>query len=317
MSFTGDIRLELTDKTPDSECCRLATLTGMLLLGGHVAFMGMGRYQAVISSEHAAVIRYADRLARLGCNLAGEFAAVRTSQLGEHTKYQLSFRSSDAVALLKALSLWDEKAPFHVSGRPDPGMLRRSCCRRAFIRGAFLVCGWVKSPEEAYRAELAAPDEKQAAQLKRLLARCGVDARVSQRKTQHVVYFQEGESVSTFLKLLGATRAVLEMENARAMREIRNSVNRQVNCDAHNMESTISASQRQIGDILYLKEHLGLEKLPAPLRQVAEARLNNVEAPLSELGELLDPPIGKSGVNNRLRRLSALAQAERAKRGEA
>lgn len=316
MSFTGDIRLELTEKTPDSQCCRLSSLTGMLLLGGHVTFMGLGRYQATISSEHACVIRYADRLARLSANLAGEFVAVKTAQLGEHTKYQLTFRNNDAIELLKCLSLWDEKAPFCVSGRPDPGMLRRACCRRAFIKGAFLACGWVMSPEEAYRAELAAPDEKQAEQLQRALARCGISSRIAERKTQHVVYFQEGETVSTFLKLLGATRAVLDMENARAIREIRNSVNRQVNCETRNLEATISAAQRQIADILYLKEHRGLDRLPPPLRQVAEVRLNNTEASLVELGELMDPPIGKSGVNNRLRRLSALAETERAKNGE-
>ncbi len=316
MSFTGDIRLEVTEKTPDSPCCRLSALTGMLLLGGHVTFMGTGRYQATISSEHASVIRYADRLARLSANLAGEFIAVHTNQLGERTKYQLTFRNQDAVALLKALSLWDENAPFCVSGKPDPGLFRRTCCRQSSVRGAFLVCGWVSPPQEGYRAELAAPDEKQAQQLRRVLSRCGISARLAQRKTQHVVYFQDGEAVSTFLKVLGATRAVLDMEDARAMREVRNTVNRKVNCEVRNMDATITAAQRQVEDIQYLQEHMGLDRLPAPLRQMAEARLNNMEANLSELGELLDPPIGKSGVNNRLRRLSALADRERAKRGE-
>ena len=316
MSFAGETRLELVERTPEAGCCRLASLAALLILGGRVNFLGQGRYAATISSEHACVVRYADRLARLAADLAGEFAAVRTAQLGERVKYQLTFRDADAVSLIRALGLWDERAPFCVSGKPEASMLRRLCCQRAYLKGAFLACGWIKPPETAYRAELAAPDRAQAEHLARILRKNGVSARISPRKTQHVVYFQEGEMVSTFLKLIGANRSVLRMENARALREVRNSVNRQVNCDARNLEAVVSAAQRQVADILYLKQRGALEKLPPPLKQIAEARLNNTEVSLAELGELLDPPIGKSGVNNRLRRLTAMAEEMRGARGE-
>ena len=123
-----------------------------------------------------------------------------------------------------------------------------------------------------------------------------------------MVYVKEGAGIVDLLNVMGAHVAMMELENLRIVKEIANSVNRRVNCEAANITKTVNAASRQIEDILYLRDHYGFQNLSESLREMAEIRLEHPEAPLKELGELMDPPVGKSGVNHRLRKLSELAQ---------
>ena len=217
--------------------------------------------------------------------------------------------------LLDRLGLLDPKQLLGIRMRPGRAILSRECCRKAYLRGAFLACGWISQPEKAYHFEFAAPDEEQAKTLQELIARWDVQARISARKSQQIVYVKKSEDVETLLGVLGASSALLTFENVRIMKSLRNDLNRQMICDDFNTDKTVRAAAQQLDDIAVIEKYLGLGKLPASLRQAAEARIASPDATLSQLGELMDPPAAKSAVNKRIRRLGELAQKLRDEHG--
>ena len=171
----------------------------------------------------------------------------------------------------------------------SPLLIKNSCCQRAFLRGAFLCIGSMSDPQKSYHLEFVCTDEDKARQLQSVIQGFDIEAKIVLRN------------------VCEAPVALMKLENLRIVKEMRNSVNRRVNCETANITKTVNAATRQIEDIIYIRDHYGLENLPEPLSQMAEARLENPDAPLKELGEYLDPPVGKSGVNHRLRKLSELA----------
>lgn len=189
----------------------------------------------------------------------------------------------------------------------DPLVVKSMCCKRAFLRGAFLAIGSMSNPEKGYHLEFVCSCMKQADQLVDMLAVYEIRARVVARKKYQVVYIKESEEISTLLNVIGAHVSLMELENLRILKDMRNSVNRKVNCEAANITKTVNAAAKQIEDIQYLKDHYGFDNLPDNLSQIAGLRLEHPEATLKELGEYLSPVVGKSGVNHRLRKLSDLA----------
>ena len=189
----------------------------------------------------------------------------------------------------------------------DSLLVKNACCRRAFIRGAFLCVGSVSAPEKGYHLEFVCTNEKKAKQLQEMIQSFDIEAKIILRKKYYVVYMKEGKAIVDLLNVMEAHIALMNLENLRIIKEVRNTVNRRVNCEAANISKTVNAASRQIEDILLLKEKYGLENLPENLRQMAQVRLEYPEAPLKELGELLEPAVGKSGVNHRLRKLSEMA----------
>jgi DNA-binding protein WhiA len=190
----------------------------------------------------------------------------------------------------------------------DHTFLKRTCCRRAYLRGAFICVGSMSNPQGGYHLELVVDTAKQAAQLGEILDGFDLEARIAKRKKNYVVYLKEGASIVDLLNVIGAHKALLSLENLRVEKEVRNTINRKVNCETANIGKTVSAAARQIEDITRIKERGGFKRLPDYLRQTAELRLAYPDASLQELGELLRPPLGKSGVNHRLRKLSEMAR---------
>lgn len=186
-------------------------------------------------------------------------------------------------------------------------VIQQSCCRRAFIRGAFLSSGSISDPEKFYHFEIVCATEEKAEQLKNIIATFGLEAKIVKRKRYYVVYIKEGNQIVDILNVMEAPVTLMELENIRILKDMRNSVNRQVNCETANINKTVSAAVKQIEDIEYIKDTIGLDNLPDNLREIARERLERPEATLKELGEALDPPVGKSGVNHRLRKLCDLA----------
>ena len=193
----------------------------------------------------------------------------------------------------------------------DPGITAKRCCKKAFLRGMFLSSGTVTDPEKNYQLEIVTAREETAALTASLMNFFSLQAKTVVRKDHYVVYLKEGDCIAGFLALTGAAGSVLALENIRVLKDVRNSVNRKLNCEMANLTKTVSASVRQVRDIEYIREHIGFEKLPEHLRQIAVVRLEYPDLPLSELGEKLNPPIGKSGVNHRLRKLSMIAEEEK------
>jgi DNA-binding protein WhiA len=191
--------------------------------------------------------------------------------------------------------------------RPEEKLYEKNCCKRAFLRGIFLRDGTMTDPNEIYNLEMVFRHSWLANEVMRLLVQFEIPGKMTERKGRYVVYLRDGDDISDFLKVLGASQSLLQLEDIRVVKEVRNRVNRRVNCETANIHKTAATSARQIEDIRTIEAREGLKSLPLPLQEIAVLRLENPEATLSELGDLLDPPVGKSGVNHRLRRLHEIA----------
>lgn len=186
--------------------------------------------------------------------------------------------------------------------------LSKDCCKRAYLRGAFIGAGSISNPEKTYRLDIICKSEDVAKFLVRIMENFDLHPKIAIRRNKHVVYLKEAVEISDMLTVIEANVAMMNFENARIVREMRGSVNRQVNCETANINKTISASMKQVEDINFIKSRIGLKKLDDNLRQVAYARLKHPDATLEELGKKLTPPVGKSGVNHRLRKISEIAR---------
>ena len=189
--------------------------------------------------------------------------------------------------------------------------LKRDCCRRVFLRGLFLSGGTITDPNKNYQLELLFDDSALAQDVKELLSGYEIRAKLLERKDRYVLYLKEGDRIADFLALIGASDSFFNLENVRVLKEVRNSVNRRVNCEAANLKKSANAAVIKVRDIELIQERIGFENLPENLRQIAILRMNYPDISLAELGQMLDPPLGKSGVNHRLRRLSEIAEEER------
>ena len=187
-------------------------------------------------------------------------------------------------------------------------LLSRNCCKRAFLRGAFLASGSISDPQKSYHFEIVCQEEAQARLLQQLYRTFELDAKVVQRKKYYIVYLKEGAQIVDALNVMGAYVALMNLENVRIFKEMRGSVNRIVNCETANINKVVGAACRQVEDIHYIQSKMGLDELPPALREMALIRLDYPDSSLKELGELCDPPVGKSGVNHRLRKLGELAE---------
>ena len=307
MSFASDVRGELARFRSEDPCCARSELASALLASGGIAWRGRNRYALTVTASDAATVRRFFGLLKRHWGVTGQIRALSGDTLNRQMRYQLAVPEEASLRLLEDLELLDEGALFGVRQTPGPGITRFACCKKAFVRAAFLMCGAISNPEKAYHIEIAAPTESFARRLAECTAEFGVGLRVSQRKSKFVAYLKRAEDISDMLTLLGASSAVLAFENIRVRKEVSNRVNRQMNFDASNINRLMEAAEAQIRDIHYIDQELGLDKLPASLRDMAYVRANNPEMALSNLGELMDPPIGKSGVNARLRRLTGIA----------
>ena len=308
MSFASDVRGELARLPAEDACCARSELTAALLCSGGIAWRGRERYAVTLTaSEAPAVRRYFAMLKRF-YGIIGQIRTLSGDTLNNQTRYQLAVPEDEALRLLRELALLDEGALFGLRTLPVDETVRYSCCKKAFVRAAFTMCGAISNPDKDYHIEIAAPTEALAVFITAQLAAFGLEARHSTRKTKHVVYLKRAEDISDMLSLMGAVKAMMTFENVRVKKEVSNRVNRQLNCDNSNINRSMNAAEAQIRDIRYIDAELGLEKLPDNLRDMAYTRANNPEMPLVELGELMDPPIGKSGVNARLRRIAAIAE---------
>ena len=186
-------------------------------------------------------------------------------------------------------------------------VLQMECCKKTFLRGAFIAAGSISSPEKSYHLEFVCREKEDADLLLDVLLRLGFGAKAVLRKGDYVVYLKEGDQITDLLGVMGGSHSFLSIESVRVMKDMRSRVNRRVNCETANLGKTIASAVRQIEDITYIRDHGGFAELPPALQEMAEARLQYPDASLLELGSFLDPPIGKSGVNHRLRKLSGIA----------
>ncbi len=315
MSFSSETKDELARIVSAHAGCELAELVAVLCISGTVSLLGGGRMGMRVESEHAPTARRLLTLLRQQFGVQPELRAARHDRLGGRNTYRLSLSGDEATAVLTACGVLhrDPEGRYFLRPAVPKQVLARKCCRAAFLRGAFLAGGSISNPEKEYHLEFVVGEERFAAALCGVMAKFALSAKMVRRKGSVVVYLKEAEHIVTLLGLIGAHGALLELENVRIHKELRNNVNRAVNCDSANLGKTVDAATRQLEAIERIRERVGLSRLPQPLREMAELRLEYREASLQELGELLDPPVGKSGVNHRLRRLMAYADALKTK----
>ena len=288
MSFSSEVREELAKHISPARHCQIAELSAILHFCGQYGQDRDGNLTIGFQTENEAVVRKGFTLLKKTYNIETGIVLNGDIQHGIIEKFG------------------DLSAPV------DELMLKNTCCQRAFLRGAFLCCGSMSNPQKGYHLEFVCNNISQANQLQKIISCFEIDAKIVFRKKYYVVYIKEGSGIVDLLNVMEAHIALMNLENLRIIKEVRNSVNRRVNCEAANINKTVKASTRQVDDILYIKEHYGFSKLPDNLREMAEVRLEYPDAALKELGEYLDPPVGKSGVNHRLRKLSELAERIRA-----
>ena len=338
MSFSGEVKEELMKHTPPARHCQLAELASILhFCGSHAAAEGSNNLQneekksifnvekLLIQAENEAVIRKCFTLLKKTFNIntsVNEKRVGKSGKAGAGTgakprAYEIELTDPSQIKqVLQATKFMDGEGHLRDMKAPVSAILiKNSCCQRAFLRGAFLASGSMSDPGKSYHLEIVCTNLFQAEQIQSILLAFEVEARIVQRKKYQVVYMKDGTGISDFLNIVEAHVSLMNFENFRIVKEMRNSVNRRVNCETANIGKTVSASTRQAEDILLLQQKYGFENLPESLREMAEVRLAYPDAPLRELGEYLDPPVGKSGVNHRLRKLGELADKVRSQQG--
>ena len=305
MSFSVEVKNELARVTGDRECCHVAELASLMRMGGTMLIGGNKSIGVNFTTENPAVARKVLTLIKKGFHLRTEVVVSRGRRLKKTNSYAVRVAPSQAVAqLLVRLGIMQGDS-LNIS--QDTGVLKKSCCRRSYLRGAFLGGGSVNKPAGDYHLELVTGNQDFAKTLVRIMRAFRLSARMTDRKNDYIVYLKDGDTIISFLNIIGAHQALMDFESVRVIKDMRNQVNRLVNCETANLQKTVNAALRQVESIQHIARTTGLHNLPASLREAAEVRLSHPEATLSELVEALDGRISKSGMNHRLRKLEQLA----------
>lgn len=301
MSFSSEVKEELCSHISSARHCQIAEIAALTVLNGEIFVDSVGDYSIKISTENEKVLKKYFTLLKKTFNIEAEnFIDISTNVFFVNDSYE-------AKRILSAIKLLNEDGTVKRDILYDQMIVQQQCCKRSFVRGAFLATGSVSDPNKFYHFEIVCTTDEKARQLVSLIESFGVEAKIVQRKKYHVVYIKEGSCIVDIFNVMEAHNALMELENVRIFKEVRNSINRQVNCETANLNKTIEAAVKQINDIRYIQETVGLESLSENLRQVAYLRLENSDINLKDLGHMLNPPVGKSGVNHRLRKLSEIA----------
>ena len=314
MSFSSEVKAEIASDIPSAKHCRIASAAVLLMCIGRFEKDPDGKYRLLLSQDNGEALRKCFTLVCKTSNIRTVVCSPAYTGGREPRGWLQADLSSDTVReLAQMIRACDSSGNLREDGccTVPAELLGRSCCRRNYVRDLFLCCGSVSDPRKEYHLEWSCDSKEQASQLKEILLSFGKEAKAVLRKKVHVVYFKDSEDIVDLLNLMGAPISMMEMENQRILKGLRNSVNRRVNCETANIGKTVSASRKQIIDIRFLEESGILRTLPESLRKMAELRLQYPDTPLRELGDLAVPPIGKSGVNHRLRRLTEIAEKHR------
>ena len=277
MSFSSDVKEELARQHSKAKHCQIAELSAMIMQEGRISVNPLA---LSFETDNPVLIE----------------------------KYAILMKRAFDIDIEKGL---DSQGCKKIVEAIQGLYLEKTCCKRAFIRGAFMASGSMTDPNKAYHFEIVCRTPEQAARLQELMREFETDPKVIERKNYYVVYLKEGSQIVDMLNVMEAYVSLMNLENVRILKEMRNSVNRQVNCETANISKTVNAAVKQIADIEFIRDTDGLDSLPMPLREMAMIRLEYPEAPLKDLGKYMDPPVGKSGINHRLRKLSAVANAIR------
>lgn len=302
MSFTAEVKDELSRIEPTCSRCDRAELSALIRIEGTLSISGEGP-RLELATETASVARTAIRLLHSVYELATNLT-VRRSILHKTHNYLITVPPQ--IGLTDALHDMGILGKEGFEGGIRPELVRDACCAGAYLRGAFLGGGYIADPRGAFHFELAGPSEELIAACLELMREHGMRARYIRRHNMYAIYIKGIEQIPAFLAFVGAHQSALAIENARVIKSVRNDTNRRVNAEIANQLKTTRASMQQIECIRRLVGQKGIEAIPESLREVALLRLKHPDASVKELGELADPPLSKSAVYHRMRRIAAM-----------
>ena len=314
MSFSTETKNELARIISDNLSCKKAELSGIAKLAGTIQIAGYKKINLKISTELNSVARKVFKILKSDFNINTNIVVNKNQMLKRNNSYVLTVKSEmGSEELMKELELLENEDGFFPHNKVPSWVLEDDECKKAFIRGAFLGGGSISDPEKNYHLEFVANNEEFAHSLMNLINSLGFNSKIVCRKNSYVIYLKESEQISDLLSLIGGFQALLSLQNTKILKQMRNNVNRIVNCETANLSKTVNAAVRQVENIKLIERKIGIKKLPQSLQQIALLRVENEDLTLKELGELLNPPISKSGVNHRLKKLEEIANDLRSK----
>jgi hypothetical protein len=307
MSFSNDVRNELARLMPGKSCCCKSELAALVNSNGSLEDTEKDSILLKVTAENAATARKIFLLLKESYKLPSRVQVEKSKRFKKSRRYEVNtyFKQNEKWIIDELIF---SSKDFKAASRIKSGSIKNNCCKRAFLRGVFLSRGFINRPEGEYHLEIAFSSEYLLKLVQNLLLNYDVQARSIERKHHLGLYIKESEKIADFLRIAGANQALLEFENVRIIKSMRNSVNRQVNCETANLAKTVDASIRQVDLIEKLIKENRLQSLSPQLKELAMLRINFPDNSLKELGLMLDPPLSKSGVAYRMRKLEALAE---------
>lgn len=314
MSFSSKVKGELSLHFGNGRHCEIAETAAFVNICGQTTVFGE-HFCLKMQTENFTVAKKCFTLLQNTFNIIADVSVKSSGRKQVYTLLVKDFAQAEAVLRATGI-LFSEDGQTRLVKRIYSPVAGSICCRRSYIRGAFIAVGSINDPEKNYHLEFVLAEESAAEQLRDLVNSFGLDAKVVERKEHYVVYLKEGEQIVNLLNIMEAPLALMELENVRIVKEMRNDINRKVNCETANLNKVVGAAVKQLEDIQYIDEKIGLSHLPEQLEELARIRLEYPDKSLKELGSFLSTPVGKSGVNHRLRKISNIAEALREGKGE-
>ncbi|ATO45941.1 hypothetical protein C5L30_002446 [Companilactobacillus farciminis] len=308
VSYASEVKQELTKLVVHPEHARVE-LSALLRMNGSLSLQNH-HFVLTAQTENAAIARRIFSLVKQKYGIESELLVRKKMKLKKNNQYLVRI-NQDTNKILTDLDILDESG-LSINTDVPLEVINEDQRMRSYLRGAFLATGSVNNPETSrYHLEIYSLYETHNEGIAQMMNYFHLNARTTKRRNGYIVYLKEAEKIADFLQLIGATNAMLKFEDIRIVRDMRNSVNRLVNCENANINKTVAAAERQVENIKHLQATVGLDNLPDKLREIAVLRLENPEVSLKELGDMVPSgPISKSGINHRLRKLNQLAEAD-------
>ncbi|WP_392486068.1 DNA-binding protein WhiA [Haloimpatiens sp. FM7315] len=309
MSFSSKVKSEVCRYVDISKEESISLLSGIMKVSGTIFFGSQRQIGFKISTENPSIARLIFKLLKEHFEIHAKIMVKKNNSLKKNNVYVIIINEEMGVKkLLKEVGIIQDEEGFSLEFGIPNFLIDEDKTKKAFIRGSFLGGGSISNPEKTYHLEFVTHDSEYADRLSNLINFYGLNSKVIKRKSSFVIYIKEGEQISDLLNIIGAHSSLLFLENIRIMKEMRNNVNRLVNCETANLSKTVNAAVRQVESIKLIENEIGLKRLPGNLKEIAELRLRFPDESLKELGEMLTPKIGKSGVNHRLRKIEKIAE---------
>lgn len=302
MSFSSETKAELCSAKIDRKCCAVAECYGVLM------------YCNTFSPAEIRIITASDAFAlRLPKLFRKAFSLSFDVHPSEAASGKRSFIIKERAKLAQIMEAFGADIENHLSHHVNFGVLEEDCCRTAFVRGAFLAGGSVTDPEKRYHMELATPHQSVSREVYSLLLDMGFSPKETKRASNSLLYFKQADAIADFFTTIGASTAAMNVMTAKVEKEMRNTITRQINCDSANADKTVMAAQAQLDAIRYIAREFGLDALPEPLKDAALLRITNPEASLADLAQLSYPPVSKSCLNHRFKKIMSYLPKEKSK----